>query len=160
VLARDENENERAITQRVTRCWVHEGESTVRLHLDNGEVLRTTLVHRFFAEGKGFVGLGQLTAGDRVRTVDGGSAAITQIITEQEPTTVYNLSVDRFPTYFVGRTGVWVHNEKEEQHALEAAANSLQTALQAVRFAQRRIAQQGAPAAQRPPIGPKPPARK
>jgi hypothetical protein len=29
--------------------------------------------------------------------------------------TVYNLSVERFPTFFVGGAELWVHNEKDDK---------------------------------------------
>jgi len=144
VLACDEDGRVTSL-RRVTRRWVHEDQSTVRLHLDDGEILRTTLAHRFFAEGKGFVCLGELAAGDRVRTLGGGSVAIARIEAERDRATVYNLSVDGSPTYFVGRAGLWVHNVKTEggdwenaARALAAAASALQTASQAVKMAQRR----------------------
>jgi hypothetical protein len=111
VLARSEVGDESSL-QRVTKRWVHEDRRTIRLRLDNGEVLGTTAAHRVFVEGKGFVSVNRLVPGDRVGTLASGHVTVTAIEPGSTRATVYNLSVERFPTYFVGQSGVWVHNVK------------------------------------------------
>ena len=112
VLARGED-GARTAPRPVTGRWIHEHRPTVTVRLENGEDLRTTLEHRFFVEGRGFTAVGELAPGDALRTARNERVLVTNVVREGPVATVYNVSVGEFPTYFVGRTRVWVHNEKD-----------------------------------------------
>jgi Tachylectin/Pretoxin HINT domain len=66
------------------------------------ELLETTGEHRFAAEERGFVSAGQLRPGDRISTHDQKGARVVSTIPRSAEATVYNLSVDRFQTFFIG----------------------------------------------------------
>ena len=53
-----------------------------------------------------------MNPGAQLQLADGGIAVVLRTITDErrEPVTTYNLDVDDFHAYFVGREGVWVHN--------------------------------------------------
>ena len=101
---------------------------------DGEEELVCTPQHPFFvgASGAGrFVPAGELREGDVLCLADGGSAVITAIRGEEAPRgeawTTYNFGVEDFHTYFVGGSGVWVHNHGDWCHDLFSAFNSRQT---------------------------------
>ena len=84
------------------------------------EELVCTAEHPFYVgnrERPGFVEAGELQVGDEFRLADGGAAAVlglrTEVAAEGKPFTTYNIEVADFHTYFVGRSGVWVHNFSE-----------------------------------------------
>ena len=74
------------------------------------EVLRATPSHRFWVDGKGWTAAEDLRAGDKFDLYSGKHAAFAGAERERGKTTVYNLEVDGTHTYFVGDSGVWVHN--------------------------------------------------
>jgi hypothetical protein len=113
VMSRDEHTG-LTDRQRVVRKWTHEQRPTVAITIDGGEVICTTHVHRFFAADKGLVAVSELNVGDYIRTLSGDSVRIVSIKPDDEVSTVYNLTVENFHTYFVGRSRVWVHNAKKE----------------------------------------------
>ena len=80
---------------------------------DEPAELVTTETHPFFVVNRqAFIPAAALNPGDQLQLADGGSAVVlrTTIDERREPVTTYNLDVDDFHTYFVGREGVWVHN--------------------------------------------------
>lgn len=96
----------------IERIWEHDARPIIELELSTGEKIRTTAKHRMFEAARGFVGVQDLAAGDRLLTRSGDAIAITRIGPTGERTTVYNLTVRTAHTYFVGRAQVWVHNTK------------------------------------------------
>jgi hypothetical protein len=69
------------------------------------------------AEGR-FVPLGEVDAGDEVILASGDRAFVScitrgpaKVLAGQEVVTTYNLDVGGGNTYFVGRSGMWVHND-------------------------------------------------
>jgi hypothetical protein len=117
VLARHEDTADTSL-RAVTRHWVHEQKPTVRMQLESGETLHTTPAHRFFSEQRGFVSARELNSGERVLTASGQHVAVISIEPEKTLSTVYNLSVDAFQTFFVGYTRIWVHNVKDQPGAI------------------------------------------
>ena len=97
----------------VSRLFVHRVAGILLLQLAGGETIETTAVHRFAVEGQGFVGADQLRPGDRLSTHDGRGAELISTSVRAAEATVYNLSVDRLHTFFVGGAGLWVHNDKK-----------------------------------------------
>ncbi len=74
---------------------------------DSCEPLLATPSHPMWTS-RGWVGLGELEAGEEVWTVDGWKTVFWNA--DLEAQTVYNLEVEGFHTYFVGEIGAWVHN--------------------------------------------------
>jgi hypothetical protein len=54
----------------------------------------------------------ELKSGDLTFTADGKLLAISSIEVDGREETVYNFEVEDFHTYFVGESGVWVHNDE------------------------------------------------
>ena len=81
------------------------------------EELVCTAEHPFYVGNRavpGFVLAGELMAGDEFQLADGGVAEVSRLRREMAAEgrrfTTYNLEVADFHTYFVGGSGVWVHN--------------------------------------------------
>ena len=73
------------------------------------EEIETTLNHLFWCEGE-WKAAGTLKAGDLLTLADGSRVEVTDITYEDRHTTVYNMEVADYHTYYVGEDGVWVHN--------------------------------------------------
>jgi hypothetical protein len=118
VKARDEHTGveDVAVVDRVFRRHVAK---TLLLQLDGGEVIGTIPEHRFACDGRGFVSAGQLSPLDTLTAY--GDRTSRVIGTELHPaqTTVYNLSLARLHTYFIGGAALWVHNVKKAEAADE-----------------------------------------
>jgi Pretoxin HINT domain len=112
VIGRDEQTGATAESA-VSRTFVHRVVGTILLQLAGGETIETTAAHRFAVEGQGFVSADLLSLGDRLSTHDGRGAEVISIKTQTGEATVYNLTVDRLHTFFVGGAALWVHNEKK-----------------------------------------------
>jgi hypothetical protein len=81
--------------------------------LDLGdETVQCTPSHRFFTGI--WVAAGHLTPGQRLLCRDGQWRELQSVVRRSEPQPVFNLEVEGVHTYLVGRSGVVVHNEKEE----------------------------------------------
>lgn len=76
------------------------------------EVIETTEEHPFYVYGKGWIKAKDLKTGDNLRLFDGSNIQIDSIEIRKldEEIKVYNFEVDDFHTYFVGKTGILVHN--------------------------------------------------
>jgi hypothetical protein len=77
-------------------------------------VIKTTREHSVYVLGRDFLPAGELTRGDLLRSHDGQWVAVEEIVDRREVTTVYNLRVAEYHTYFVGAHewgfSVWAHN--------------------------------------------------
>ena len=83
----------------------------------HGQSIKTTAEHPFFVPVQGkFVAAGELQVGEQLVGHDGKLVQIESIGSKGEVTTVYNLRVADFHTYFVGGGlwgwDVWVHNAR------------------------------------------------
>lgn len=108
VLAWDEETNSISFYP-VTDTIHHTDETIVHLTID-GEELETTPEHPFYVEGEGWVNAEDLQVGDDIRNADGETGEVESVTTEQAQQEMYNLSVDKAHTFFVG-DGQWlVHN--------------------------------------------------
>lgn len=78
------------------------------------ETLEVTAPHPFRVAGRGWVAAGDLQAGDEI---DGAGARLRVAGVEAtgRSTTVYNLEIAEFHTYFVGRGAAWVHNDCKDK---------------------------------------------
>jgi hypothetical protein len=114
VLGRDERTGATGVAA-VERVFVHRVGRTMTLRLRDGVNVETTSVHRFATAGGEFVDAGSLRPGDELATRDGVDVVLEETAEVVKPTTVYNLTVGRLHTYFVGEPGVWVHNAKKQE---------------------------------------------
>jgi hypothetical protein len=112
VIARDEKTGTTAVAS-VARIFRHHVAEILRLQMEGGEVVETTAAHRFAAGKRGFVNAGQLRPGDTLSTHNDRGAEVVSIEARSAEVTVYNLSVDRFHTFFIGSARLWVHNVKK-----------------------------------------------
>ena len=76
------------------------------------ETIDSTPEHPFYVEGKGWVNASALRAGMVVWLADGTKAIIQDVWVEYlaEAVAVFNFKVEDFHTYFIGYSGVLVHN--------------------------------------------------
>jgi hypothetical protein len=85
----------------------------LNLHV-RGWVIRTTPEHPFYVDRRGWIPTGMLEVGDLLRSHDGQFVPVEAVASSGEVTTVYNVRVAEYHTYFVGseRWGfsVWAHN--------------------------------------------------
>ncbi len=120
VLARDEANPQAPIVQRrVIETFVTHPTQLLHLtvEIDGGttETLVGTPNHPFYSfRHGGFVEAGELAVGDTLSLSDGKSATVTAVRDETalpgQTFTTYNFAVAEHHTYFVGESGIWVHN--------------------------------------------------
>ncbi len=72
--------------------------------------LRITSEHPFWIKERGWVEAAKFLPGDEVFTSAGGWVRVSNGAWVSQAQTVYNFEVEGFHSYFVGETGVWVHN--------------------------------------------------
>jgi RNA polymerase sigma factor (sigma-70 family) len=85
---------------------------TLRIDLE-GEPIVATGIHRFWKVGQGWVMARDLKPGDAVRTL-GGQARVDAVSADQvQP--VFNLEVGEAQSFFVGRSGILVHDNSQVQ---------------------------------------------
>jgi hypothetical protein len=76
------------------------------------ETVTVTPEHPFFANGRGWVSAAELDpARDSIRSAGGARLSVVAALMLAATSTVYNLEVDHFHTYFVGHAHAWVHNQ-------------------------------------------------
>ena len=113
VLARDELNVEAAAEPKVVEKTYQSTAEIVELHVD-GQVIRTTGPHRFFAKGKGWTPASELQEKDLLSTIYRNWAEVGKVVSTGDEVAVYNLTVADHHTYFVGSESwgfaVWAHN--------------------------------------------------
>ena len=114
VLSRNEATGEQAY-KRVSAIFVREGveiyELTVADRQLNRELLETSAEHPFWVLGRGWSTAARLAAGDQLLGMSGHTLAVEGLVATGRTATVYNIQVEGFHTFFVGRLGAWVHNK-------------------------------------------------
>ena len=75
----------------------------------NDEVIAATGIHRFWKVNKGWVMARDLKSGDVVRTL-GSTAKVSSVVLDSKPRLVYNLEVAEGRSFFVGQSGLLVHD--------------------------------------------------
>ena len=67
-----------------------------------GQAIRTTHEHPFYVQGKGWTKAAALSAGDLLKSNEGHWVPVESLSDTNEDTTVYNLRIEEYHTYFVG----------------------------------------------------------
>jgi hypothetical protein len=106
-------EHEYAYRQ-VVRTFVQEDKPVCEvLVFDSGlneiEYIKVTLEHPFYEKRKGWTPAGELGFGCMLLGPGSWNLPVGRVKFNGERSTVYNLEVDEFHTYYVGEFGVWVH---------------------------------------------------
>ncbi|HEY0706183.1 MAG TPA: polymorphic toxin-type HINT domain-containing protein [Polyangia bacterium] len=114
VLARDEA-GDLVEWKPVVRTFVSRARSLIHLTMADADgrqlELQTTREHPFFTEGRGWSSAAALMPGqDRLIDRRGRAVELTSAESRDEQVPVYNLEVADHHTYFVGESGIWVHN--------------------------------------------------
>jgi len=113
VWARSESDPDGAgAWKRVEQTFVHPA-PVKNLHVGE-QVIRVTVEHPFWVRGEGWKPTGALAAGDALAGKDGEWILVEAVTDAGEVTTVYNVRVEEYHTYFVGGEdwgfSVWSHN--------------------------------------------------
>ena len=74
------------------------------------ETLKVTDDHPFWVQDEGWLPSVELHAGQKLWNSDGSWIAIRSARSVGWTTVAYNLNVGEYHTFFVGKTGIWVHN--------------------------------------------------
>ena len=111
VYANDPETGETALKE-VVRTFVNEASELVHITV-NGEEIICTNEHPFYSPVKGWIAACKLRAGDILVMLNGERVVVEQVQHEllESPVTVYNFEVEEFHTYYVGDSGVLVHND-------------------------------------------------
>ena len=111
VWATDEETGETALKE-VVQTFRNETEEWVHVKV-NGEEITCTPMHPFYSPVKGWTSAVDLRAGDVLVMLNGEYVVVEQVQHEliESPEITYNFEVDGFHTYYVGNTGVLVHND-------------------------------------------------
>ena len=122
VWATDPETGETAL-KRVLRLFRSETSEWVHLTVD-GEEIVCTPGHPFYSPVKGWTAACQLRAGNILVTLNGEYVVLEKVQHEllENPEITYNFEVEGVHTYYVGSTGVLVHNSCGPDHG-----NSLKT---------------------------------
>ncbi len=113
VLARNEKNAQGDIeAKKVTETHCTTAE-ILELHV-RGQVIRTTKLHPFYVEGKGWTPAHKIRVGDYLSTNQREPSIVDRVVETGKSETVYNLSVADHRTFFVGdaawQFAVWTHN--------------------------------------------------
>ena len=113
VLSEDESTGEVAY-KKVYATSVSETNEFFHIHV-NGEEIVATGTHPFYVHKFGWTTARALRAGDVLVLSNGELVTVEWIEHEilEEPIFVYNFEVEDFHTYFVGSSGILVHNGKK-----------------------------------------------
>lgn len=74
------------------------------------EVISVTADHRFHTTERGWVVSGELQVGEAIESLDGRRLVFESRSAESRKAPTFNLSVNEDHNYFVGESGLWVHN--------------------------------------------------
>jgi RHS repeat-associated protein len=114
VLSRDQATGETALRP-VERVKVTADRRVVEVTLvaNDGtqDVIGVTPDHPFFSTTRGWTAASKLVPGESVSSASGSEVIVERVGDRTGTTTVYNLTVSEFHTYFAGASQAWVHND-------------------------------------------------
>jgi RHS repeat-associated protein len=93
----------------------------VRNAKDEVEIFHVTDDHPWFVIGRGWIETKDLRVGQKITTADRRGLMILEVTPTDRVEQTYNLTVDGFHTFLVGRDGAVVHNNNCLQLAMNAA---------------------------------------
>ena len=101
------------IYARVTKTYTRETNELYQVLYENGEKIETTREHPFMISGKGWVPASKLQRGDPSLLASGQILVVASVtrLELSEPVKVYNFEVAGAHDYYVGSSGILVHNE-------------------------------------------------
>ena len=102
VLSRDEDDPEGPVAAKRVLNVFENYSPLLDLHV-GGRAIRTTAEHPFWVVGLGWVAAQQIQAGDMLLGADGAQTVVEEIEGPTEPAPVYNVEVEDYHTYLVGR---------------------------------------------------------
>jgi hypothetical protein len=94
--------------QPVVTVYHNPPNATLKVTFEGGETVVATGIHRFWKAGQGWVMARELKADDMIRTI-GGTARV-EAIKEDATQPVFNLEVAAGQSFFVGKSGMLVHD--------------------------------------------------
>jgi hypothetical protein len=112
VLSQDVESGELAFHP-VLRTTVRPAEPLLEVKIGD-ETFRTTRGHLFWVAGQGWTRARELTSGMQIHSV-AGAVPVISLVGESDPGETYNLVVDRFHNYFVGRQRILSHDVEPRQ---------------------------------------------
>jgi len=77
------------------------------------ETIQATSEHPFWVLDRGWIAAGDLRSGDSLPTLTGSTLTVRRTRNRGRCRTVFNFEVEAHHSYFVGRSGVLVHNSSE-----------------------------------------------
>jgi hypothetical protein len=118
VLSVSEHDAEGPVeSKKVIQAYNNEPQKLLELYV-NGEMIRCTYTHRFYARFKGWTPANELELGDQLKTPDGRWLNVTNKIFTETIEPVFNIHVADNHTYFVSNGDkdhfVLVHNQYED----------------------------------------------
>jgi hypothetical protein len=84
----------------------------IKITLNSGDSIEATAEHPFYIKGKGWNPASRLKVGQALQLHNGTTVVVKEIDTSVRLEKVYNLTVANTHNYFVGESGVLVHNCK------------------------------------------------
>ncbi|NLD47185.1 MAG: hypothetical protein GX660_08290, partial [Clostridiaceae bacterium] len=110
ILSKDINTGEESY-KKVKQVYIKSTDTFIRLNVE-GEEIRTTPSHLFFTDDGWWKAADNIKAGDKIVDSSGRLREVysTELEKLNEPERIYNLNVEDYHTYFVGKSGLLVHN--------------------------------------------------
>lgn len=108
----EEVETGRKGLRRVNKTSKHDREQLLFIFVCNSQlIIKTTEEHPFWTKNNKWVKAGELRCIDILKSYNGIEYKIDRLERVVKKTTVYNLEVDTWHTYFVTQLGILVHNK-------------------------------------------------
>ncbi|AEV68239.1 polymorphic toxin-type HINT domain-containing protein [Acetivibrio clariflavus] len=110
VLSKDVKSGESAY-KKVNYVYIKSTSKLVKLIVGNEEI-NTTSSHLFFTDSGWWKSAKNIKVGDRIFAAEGELKEVTatRVVDLEEAVRIYNLNVDEFHTYFIGKQGLLIHN--------------------------------------------------
>ncbi|SFX09992.1 intein C-terminal splicing region/intein N-terminal splicing region/RHS repeat-associated core domain-containing protein [Thermoactinomyces sp. DSM 45891] len=109
VLAKDEKTGNLDY-KKVVHLFEREVDEIYEVYVSDQKI-ETTAEHPFWVEGKGWTKVKDLREGDNLFTSKRKRLPIDKIVVKKKHTTVYNITVEGYHTYFVTDLNIFVHNK-------------------------------------------------